>query len=313
MDQNSKFKVAVNCMTYNHAEYIEDALNGFKIQETSFPVAYLVVDDASSDKEPEILYKWALDNLENDNRESLWKDKTYGKLAVAPLKGKSNSLFVIALLSENHYRKGISWKKSEYIAEWIGNAEYRAMCEGDDYWTDLNKLEKQVEYLDAHKDVNICVHNAEVFLCETGERIPFNNGINDGIYDIKDVVRMKWFTPTASFVYRNNFELLPIWISSGCNGDMAILYSNLLKGKLYYDSEIKSVYRYGTPSSFSASFNEKQLVRKKLNLYKTINRVSHYKYILYIAPQALKLRIMQTTAFKWVNDIRLRMREKLTK
>lgn len=313
MEKNSKYKVAVNCMTYNHAEYIEDALNGFKLQKTSFPVAYLVVDDASSDGEPDVLYKWALDNLDYDNKESLWKDMAYGKLAVAPLKGNANSLFVIALLAENHYRKGISRKKSEYIAEWIGNAEYRAMCEGDDYWTVSDKLEKQVEYLDANKEVNICVHNAEIFHCATGERTPFNSGLSTGVYDIKDVIRMKWFTPTASFVYRNNFELLPNWITSGCNGDMAILYSNLLKGKLYYDSEIKSVYRYGTPSSFSSAFNEKQLVRKKLNLYKTINKVSHNKYILYTMPQTLKLRIMQTAAFKWVNDIRLRMREKLTK
>ena len=263
MEQKLKYRVAVTCMTYNHAEYIEDALNGFKLQRTSFPVVYIVVDDASSDGEPDVLYNWALDNLECDNKKSLWKEMSYGKLAVAPLEGNSDSLFVIALLAENHYRKGISRKKSEYIAEWVGTAEYRAMCEGDDFWTVSDKLEKQVEYLDAHKEVNICVHNAEIYHCATNERTPFNSNLNSGVYDIKDVICMKWFTPTASFVYRNNFELLPIWTTSGCNGDMAILYSNLLKGTLYYDSDIKSVYRYGTPSSLSSASTEAQLVQKK--------------------------------------------------
>lgn len=156
---NYKYMVATRCMTYNQAPYIEDALHGFAIQNTTFSAVYIVVDDASTDGEPEIIKRWANDNLFKDEGRELWEELPYGNIAIAKQKGKANSLFVILLLSENHYQKGERWKKMSYIAQWNDSAKYLAYCEGDDYWTDSEKLQKQVGFLEEHPEYGFCIHD----------------------------------------------------------------------------------------------------------------------------------------------------------
>lgn len=156
--------VATRCFTYNQAPYIKDALRGFAMQETTFPSVYMVIDDASTDDEQDVLKKWAAEHLMiGGDSEELWKSKPYGQLAVAPLRGKPQSLFVLLLLAENHYRTGKSLKRFEYISEWLDDSKYHAICEGDDYWTDARKLQMQVDYLEANKTCALVHSKAQVF------------------------------------------------------------------------------------------------------------------------------------------------------
>lgn len=147
------YKVCVRCMTFNHASYIEDALNGFAIQETAFPVVYCIVDDASTDGEQEVLHRWVKSRLTEDSQ---WKKTPFGEIIEAHLKDNSLLNFVIVLLSKNHYSRGEGWKKNEYIAKWNDNSKYVAICEGDDYWTDSNKLYEQVRFLETHDNYSFC-------------------------------------------------------------------------------------------------------------------------------------------------------------
>jgi glycosyltransferase involved in cell wall biosynthesis len=135
-------------------------LQGFAIQETPFPIVFCIVDDASTDDEPNILRAWAANNLDlNEERISYRKNLDYGEIIVAHLKNKSNSLFVILLLSSNH--KQVGKAKSQYLSEWEDNSKYLAFCEGDDYWIDPNKLRKQVDFMETHPDYGLIHTNFE--------------------------------------------------------------------------------------------------------------------------------------------------------
>lgn len=154
MEKEYKYTVATRCMTYNHALYIEDALHGFIRQETTFPTLFMVVDDGSSDGEQDILRNWVETNLTAAERGQLWRKMPYGELAEGKLNNKPNISFVILLLSENHYKQ--NKPKLPYLKDWLDASKYHALCEGDDWWIDERKLQKQVEALEKNQNVDMC-------------------------------------------------------------------------------------------------------------------------------------------------------------
>lgn len=163
MGKEYKYTVATRCFTYNQATLIADALHGFSMQETRFPAVYLVIDDASTDGEAEVLKQWAAANLALEAGTEPCRIRPYGQVIEGRLKENPLSTFVILLLAENHYRAGIHETIHQYIAEWEGNARYLATCDGDDYWTDSRKLQKQVEILDADDSVGVVYAKALIF------------------------------------------------------------------------------------------------------------------------------------------------------
>jgi len=122
--------VSIICVTYNHEDYIEDAIRGFLIQETNFPFEILIHDDASTDNTANIIKQY---------------EKQYPKL------------FRTIYQTENQYSKG---NKPGLILTKIAKGKYIAICEGDDYWTDSLKLQKQVNYLETHPEVVITTFKA---------------------------------------------------------------------------------------------------------------------------------------------------------
>lgn len=157
MDETYNYLVASRCFTYKHAPYIGDTLQGFAMQKTSFPVVSVIVDDASPDGEPDILRQWAKENLAMDEEGFAYRrDMEYGELIFGRHKNNSNAHFAILLLAENLFQKGKHGLKWHYSAPWIAHAKYFAMCEGDDYWTDPEKLQKQVDFMEQHPDCGLC-------------------------------------------------------------------------------------------------------------------------------------------------------------
>ena len=150
-----QFPVCVRCMTYNHASFIQDAMNGFTMQQTNFPYVCIIVDDASTDGEPEVIrqYLSAHFDLEGD---SLARNKETDDyvLTYARHKTNQNCFFVAILLKYNHYSK--KKPKDPYFKEWIESVVYVALCEGDDYWTDPHKLQMQTDFLESNPDVGLC-------------------------------------------------------------------------------------------------------------------------------------------------------------
>lgn len=127
MDSSSSIFVCIHCKTFNHERYIERALKGFIMQKTTFPFVAVVIDDCSTDKTALIV-------------------RDYGD--------RYPSIIKAVCLEENYY----SQKKSKgiFFEQYDRNAKYIAICEGDDYWTDPFKLQKQVDYLEEHPDIGLC-------------------------------------------------------------------------------------------------------------------------------------------------------------
>lgn len=152
-----KFKVCVRCFTFNQEKYIEDAMNGFVMQQTDFPFVCCIVDDASTDGEQEVIKKYMDMHFDySPNSVSFEKETDYAYIYYAQHKENKNCYFAVLFLKENLYSKKEGFKKIGYISEWRDICEYEAICEGDDYWISCNKLKKQVTFLDRYPQYSMC-------------------------------------------------------------------------------------------------------------------------------------------------------------
>ena len=149
------YKVVVGCLTYNHSKYIVDALNGFAMQQTDFPFACIVMDDASTDGEPEVIKDWL--QKECDMNRAEYYDLELANVVIAPHLKNANCTMAIYLLKRNLYEEAST--KFDIVKGWADHCEYLALCEGDDYWIDSEKLQIQSDCLDTHPEVDMCSHS----------------------------------------------------------------------------------------------------------------------------------------------------------
>ena len=147
------YKVVVWCNTFNQASYIKDTMEGFCMQQTNFPFICLIMDDASTDGEPEVIKQYL-----NDHFDTEWTKETDDyHLTLARHQENRHCYFAVYLLKYNHYR--IKKKRLKYYQEVATEIDYVAMCEGDDYWTDEHKLQKQADALDANPQATLVYTN----------------------------------------------------------------------------------------------------------------------------------------------------------
>jgi len=209
--------VSIICTTYNHEAYIKDALEGFVMQKTDFPFEVIVHDDASTDRTAEIIKKF----------EACYSD-----------------LFVTIYQSENQYsRKDVNiWSDITFP---MARGKYIAICEGDDYWIDPLKLQKQVDFLELNQNYGMIHTNCQVVDANNKDLQKYNRNWTSG--DVFDqLVNGKYGIVTATVVFRTqmysnieseldnlNFKIgdLPMWIE----------FSRMSKVK--YIDEITTCYR----------------------------------------------------------------------
>lgn len=164
------FMVDVRCMTYNHVSYIMDAMNGFCMQQTSFPFVCTIFDDYSTDGEQEIIKQYLKENFDLKNQSIVRNEETEDYvLTFARHKTNHNCFFAVYYLKYNHYSIGKKAQKLDYIKEWTDQVKFIALCEGDDYWTDSNKLQKQVDYMESHPECGLIYTDFCVFHQNTQE------------------------------------------------------------------------------------------------------------------------------------------------
>lgn len=250
--------VSVCMITYNHEKYIRQAIEGVLMQKINFSVELIIGEDCSTDATREICLEY-----------------------------KNKFPNVIKLLLPSH-----NLGAHENFFQTLSNSsgKYIALCEGDDYWTDPYKLQKQVNFLEKNPAFSLCFHNAIVKNLQNNTERKFNGKLNKNIFTIRDVILKSWFTPTASFVFRNN-SLIYDKDWKNVNGDMLILYSASLLGPLFYMDEVMSIYNYCTPGSLSknAMGNYMVLYRKKFNLLKNLDNTTHYRYFAYTFIKRIKM------------------------
>lgn len=276
-----QYDVLVSCMTFNHRNYIEDAMRGFCMQRTDFPYVAVVIDDASTDGEQEVIKRF----LENEfDMVSAVQDETEDYVrVVAKHKTNVNCTFVVILLKYNHYKKK---DKTPYFKEWRDNAKYIALCEGDDYWTDPLKLQRQVDFLEEHEEYSLCCTDA-VIKSKDGEMdwSRYKGSCRVPVEDI--IIGGGLWLQTVSFVYRNNREVLKNYpdCCKNCHvGDYPLAIWMALNGGVYYIAEKTAVYRYQCDGSWTNMQDcipiEKQMPgwRSEVDMLMGLNNWSHEKY-----------------------------------
>lgn len=280
MDRVYKFMVATRCFTYNQADYITETLEGFAMQKTTFPCVFIIVDDASKDGEQEVLHDWAENNLviERGN-ETAHVKLPYGERYVAFLKDKPNSLFVVLLLYENHFRKK---SKYPYISEWQVNAKYRAICEGDDYWTEPHKLQIQIDYLESHPEIPYSCTRFKTLIQKTGEISlapnfffdqPVNQEKDVWIFSREDAFNKGWTTKTLTSVYRSGFDMGSLHKFKYAR-DVHLFYLLLSKGNGVCHSFVGGVYRKNEDSTYGGKTRIEQY-RQNYLVYEELYEKTH--------------------------------------
>ncbi len=178
---NENIAVSVVCNAYNHENYIRDALESFLMQKTNFKFEVLIHDDASTDKTAEIIRAYEI---------------------------KYPDIIKPVYQKENQYSKGIPYASLYQYPRVKG--KYIAVCEGDDYWTDPYKLQKQFDALESCPQVDICAHTADVVEAETKKTVgQIKPAGEDKIFSTEDVIfGGGGFVATNSLMYRSEVSTL---------------------------------------------------------------------------------------------------------
>ena len=240
-----KFKVCVNSMTFNQAKYITDTLDGFVMQQTNFPFICIIIDDASTDDEPEIIRKYVETNFDLLTSSTSYEIDNYDSVVLySQHNTNKNCYFVVYFLKENHYSKNRS--KRPYLAEWRKICDYEAICEGDDYWTDPLKLQKQADFLDANPQCSLTYHACKnVFSTPCKVNILYGECVKESYSDI-DILTIYPFQ-TATVMYRKEIldsDLYKKAQAIGCTaGDQILFLTASRFGTIEGVNEKMSVYR----------------------------------------------------------------------
>ena len=263
------YMVCTRCMTYNHAPFIKSALEGFAMQQTDFPMIFAVVDDSSTDGEADVIRQWAEEHLALDEKGYAFrKTMPYGEQIFARHRENANASFVIVLLSENHTQAGRGGLKLNYISDCCGVYKYLALCEGDDYWIDPKKLQKQVDFLESHPDHTLCIHayrRDEYKGDEVVSREVYKYSSDVEIIPDEDVLNgTGMFGATASMVYRASaVKDYPDWTKRAPVGDRPLKFVLFARGHIAYINEVMSVYRVGVPGSWTVRVNRNRKENRK--------------------------------------------------
>lgn len=241
---NHSYLVSVRLMVYNHESFIDQAIEGILKQKTNFLVEVVIGDDFSTDKSLEIIRKYQntatvhFKILERKVGDDYWKNRQ--KL------GRLHNFYNII---ENC------------------TAKYIALLDGDDYWTDPFKLQKQVDFLKANPDYVGCFHKIKALLGEnlfedTGIEKRFEKLVDKNRITRLDLLEQGNFIHTCSFMFRNEPIVLSNEMIMSPVGDIMLFLELAKIGSLKRIDEYMAVYRRGTGSYSSLSIVE--MCKKKM-------------------------------------------------
>ncbi len=237
-------KVSVLITTFNHEGFISQAIDSVLMQEVKFDYEIVIGEDASTDRTQEIV---------------LAHEKKYP--------GKIRVLLHDPIGAARDRALGIGGKSNFMESLRACQGQYLALLDGDDYWTDPHKLQKQTDFLDNHPDFAICFHDVELFY-EDKTRKPRNYcpPNQKEISTIADLLGGN-FMQTCSVMLRNHlFGELPEWFYSAIIGDWVFHILNAEYGKIGYLNEVMAAYRVHQ-GGFWTSFDQLDQYKEQLKIF----------------------------------------------
>ncbi|MBX0292139.1 glycosyltransferase [Hymenobacter sp. HSC-4F20] len=234
-------KVSVCCISYNHERYLAQAIESVLMQQTAFDVELIIGEDCSTDNTRQIALDYARRYPEQ----------------------------IRVLLPERN--QGVM--KNLMATMDACNGTYIAFLEGDDYWTDPHKLQRQVEALRAHPECTLCAHDAQVLSEDgTSNNYIFSNQfrhvlpLTEGIITHDKLVAHHWFIPSASMLFVKVALTLPLpaWFAEVHSGDYTLQLLATRTGSIYYLPDAMSVYRRHATSLTHSTHRSLEQNRKRI-------------------------------------------------
>ncbi len=239
--------VSVFCPTYNHEKYISQCLDGIVMQKKNFEIEVIVQDDASTDYTAKIIKNYA---------------------------SKYNYIIPI-LYKENQYSKGKNL--NDYFFK-NAKGKYLALCEGDDYWTDPYKLQKQVDFLELNHKYTGCYHETCILKNEDTSAMEKWHPPLPKFMTAEDTLSVGSPFHTSSFLFTKNAYVEPYFISKVISGDMAIFSIVAAKGLLGKVEGIMSVYRKHDLGITNTESIINNYHSQRIDLINYLNEFHDYKY-----------------------------------
>lgn len=253
---NNNIKVSVLCLVFNHKDFLRKCLDGFVNQITNFEYEIIIHDDCSTDGSIEIIKEY---------------ENKYSNITAIYEK-------------ENQYSQGVEIVKD--ILYPCIKGKYIAFCEGDDYWNDCNKLQKQFDYMESHLECSLCVHNTiKKDLLNLEKDTLFNDWNHYHVLDEKDVF-LDWKVHTSSYFFRYDsfgyeFYLPYVWC-----GDYAMLLYAFTRGYIIALPDVMSVYNSNNKSGITYNLRkiENRISRnqERCNFLESFNKYTQGKYELFV-------------------------------
>lgn len=257
--------VSIHCNAFNHAKYIRKTFEGIVAQKTNFLFEVLVHDDASTDGTTEIIREY---------------------------EAKYPHIFKPIYQTENQYSKGI---RISYIYNFPrAKGKYLAYCEGDDYWCDENKLQKQFDAMEQHPECSMSTHTVRV-ISEDGEntlglmpKTPFEGDVITQEDFLKRELLEGYAVQPSCFFIRTDLlkqfvKEAPLYCKYMTVGDFPIILYMMTRGKVYFIPDTMSCYRFGGEGSFRQR-RKKDAFLEYRHLFSLIygadeyNKYTNYKY-----------------------------------
>lgn len=250
--------LSVCCITYQHEEFIGRALESFVSQQTNFDFEIIICDDCSKDATREICEKF--------------KNKYPDKIKLH--------------LNESN----VGMMRNFIQALKMCTGKYIALCEGDDYWTSSNKLQKQVDFLETNPEYVLCFHNALVIneRVKPTEEHPLISSLDKTSFETPDIIT-QWFIPTASIVFKKQALKFPDWFENAEIGDIPLLLIVSLAGSFKYINEIMSVWHLH-PGGISGKFTDYKKAIAMTFIYQSFNIYTNFRY---------NEKIIQEIKYEW--------------
>lgn len=269
--------VSVLITAYNHEKYIRKAIEGCLMQETSFPFEIIIHDDASTDKTAQIIREYA---------------------------EKHPEVIKTIIQTENQYSK-LSRLTARLMVP-IAKGKFIAFCEGDDYWTDPKKLEKQITVMENDPTISLCFTASKWVYVNAKKRDKIMSYHNGNHYFSSDEVIMrrgKFSDIVTTIVRKDIYNHANSWFYLPANGDFALYLLSVLSGQAYYLDEVTAVYHRGVENSWSTKnqklINEsREFFEKTINMRNEFNEYSNHRFQKAIRKQNFRELISLSFAYR---------------